>query len=113
MVANSVESLIGLIQIGVLELHTWGSHEGALELPDRMIFDIDPAEGLDWDRVIEAALLIRSLLDEIELKSFLKTTGGKGLHVVVPLKPERGWDEIKAFSKAIADRKSTRLNSSH
>lgn len=103
MVANSVESLIGLIQMGVLELHTWGSHEGALELPDRMIFDIDPAEGLDWDRVIEAALLIRSLLEDIGLSSFLKTTGGKGLHVVVPLKPERGWDEVKAFSKAIAE----------
>ena len=103
MEAETVAALIGLIQMGVLELHTWGSHEGSLELPDRMIFDIDPAEGLDWDRVIEAALLIRSLLEDIGLKSFLKTTGGKGLHVVVPLKPERGWDEVKAFSKAIAE----------
>jgi bifunctional non-homologous end joining protein LigD len=109
MEAESVEALIGLIQMGVLELHTWGSHEGALELPDRMIFDIDPAEGLDWDRVVEAALLIRSLLEEIGLKSFLKTTGGKGLHVVVPLKPERGWDEVKAFSKSIAEHLASTL----
>ncbi|HZV61695.1 MAG TPA: DNA ligase D [Methylophilaceae bacterium] len=109
MEAESVKALIGLIQMGVLELHTWGSHEGSLELPDRMIFDIDPAEGLDWDRVVEAALLIRSLLEEIGLRSFLKTTGGKGLHVVTPLKPERDWDEIKAFSKSIAEHLSRTL----
>ena len=109
MEAESVEALIGLIQMGVLELHTWGSHEGSLDKPDRMIFDIDPAEGLDWDRVVEAAVLIRSLLEDIGLRSFLKTTGGKGLHVVVPLKPERGWDEIKAFSKSIAEHLSRTL----
>lgn len=103
MEAETVEALIGLVQMGVLELHTWGSHEGALDKPDRMIFDIDPAEGLGWERVTEAALLIRGLLEEIGLKTFLKTTGGKGLHVVVPLKPERGWDEVKAFSKAVAE----------
>lgn len=109
MEAESVEALIGLVQMGVLELHTWGSHEGALEKPDRMIFDIDPAEGLGWERVVEAALLIRSLLVEIGLKTFLKTTGGKGLHVVVPLKPEHGWDEVKAFSKSVAEHLSDTL----
>ncbi|HEU4709538.1 MAG TPA: DNA ligase D, partial [Methylophilaceae bacterium] len=103
MVADSVEALIGLVQMGVLELHTWGSHEGALEKPDRIIFDIDPAEGLDWERVVEAVLLVRSLLEDIGLRSFLKTTGGKGLHVVAPIKPERGWDEVKAFTKSIAE----------
>jgi len=109
MEAESVEALIGLMQMGVLELHTWGSHEGSLDKPDRMVFDIDPAEGLDWDRVVEAAMLIRSMLEDIGLRSFLKTTGGKGLHVVVPLKPERGWDEIKAFSKSIAEHLSRTL----
>ncbi|HEX5538257.1 MAG TPA: DNA ligase D, partial [Methylophilaceae bacterium] len=103
MMANNEQALIGLVQMGVLELHTWGSHEGALQMPDRMIFDLDPAEGLAWEMVVEAALLVRGLLEEIGLKSFVKTTGGKGLHVVVPLKPERGWDEVKAFSKAIAE----------
>lgn len=109
MMANDVKALINLVQMGVLELHTWGSHKGALDKPDRMIFDLDPAEGLDWQRVIEAAQLVRGLLEEIELTSFLKTTGGKGLHVVVPLKPERTWDEIKAFSKSIAEHLSQAL----
>lgn len=103
MVANTVGAVVGLVQMGVLELHTWGSHEGKLEFPDRMIFDLDPDEGLEWKMVIEAAQLVRALLEDIGLTSFLKTTGGKGLHVVVPLKPEQGWDEVKAFSRAIAE----------
>jgi bifunctional non-homologous end joining protein LigD len=103
MMANNEQALVGLVQMGVLELHTWGSHEGALTTPDRIIFDLDPAEGLDWQLVIEAAQLVRGLLDEIGLQSFVKTTGGKGLHVVAPIKPEHQWDEIKAFSKAIAE----------
>lgn len=103
MMANNQQAVIGLVQMGVLELHTWGSHKGALTMPDRMIFDLDPAEGLAWNLVVEAAQLVRGLLDEIGLASFVKTTGGKGLHVVVPLKPEREWDEVKAFSKAIAE----------
>lgn len=102
MMANSLAAVIGLVQMGVLELHTWGSSKGHLEYPDRMIFDLDPAEGLPWESVVEGAQLVHGLLDEIGLTSFLKTTGGKGLHIVVPLKPERPWDEVKAFSKAIA-----------
>ena len=103
MMANNVAAVVSLVQMGVLELHTWGSHEGALEQPDRMIFDLDPDAGLAWSFVTEAAQLIRSLLQDIGLSSFVKTTGGKGLHVVIPLKPERNWDEVKAFSKAIAE----------
>lgn len=103
MLANSLPAVIGLVQMGVLELHTWGSSAGHLDYPDRMIFDLDPADGLPWSRTIEAATLVHGLLDEIGLKSFLKTTGGKGLHIVVPLKPGRPWDEVKAFSKAIAE----------
>jgi bifunctional non-homologous end joining protein LigD len=102
MMANSLEAVIGLVQMGVLELHTWGSRADKLEFPDRMIFDLDPAEGLGWETVVEGAQLMHGLLDEIGLRSFLKTTGGKGLHIVVPLKPERPWDEVKAFSKTIA-----------
>lgn len=103
MMANSLPAIISLVQIGVLEFHTWGASEGHLDKPDRMIFDLDPAPELPWTQVVEAARLIRALLDDIGLRSFLKTTGGKGLHVVVPLTPERGWNEVKLFSKAIAE----------
>ncbi|GBG13582.1 bifunctional non-homologous end joining protein LigD [Novimethylophilus kurashikiensis] len=103
MMANDVAAVIGLVQMGVLELHTWGSSKGHLDKPDRMIFDLDPAEDLPWENVVEGAQLVHGLLDEIGLASFLKTTGGKGLHIVVPLKPERTWDEVKPFSKAIAE----------
>lgn len=103
MLANDVPALISLVQIGVLELHTWGSHQGKLDYPDRIIFDLDPAPGLPWPRVVEAAQLIRTLLSELGLTSFVKTTGGKGLHVTLPIKPERTWAAIKAFTKAIAE----------
>ncbi len=103
MMANNVEAVIGLVQMGVLEIHTWSSSAGTLDYPDRMIFDLDPAEGLPWETVIEGAQLVHGLLDEIGLTNFLKTTGGKGLHIVVPLKPERPWGEVKAFSRSIAE----------
>lgn len=102
MMANSLPGLIGLVQMGVLELHTWGAHRGAFDKPDRITFDLDPAPDLPWARVIEAAQLLKGLLEEIRLRSFVKTTGGKGLHVVIPLKSERNWGEVKAFSRAIA-----------
>jgi len=102
MTADSRKALMSLVQMGVLELHTWGSRKGRLDRPDRMIFDLDPAPDVEWQKVIEAAQLVRGLLDELGLASFVKTTGGKGLHVVVPLKPERQWDEVKAFSRAVA-----------
>ncbi|MDB5762334.1 MAG: hypothetical protein JWQ21_1329 [Herminiimonas sp.] len=103
MMVNSVAALISMVQMGVLELHTWGARGSRLDKPDRIIFDLDPAPDLQWIQVIEAAQLIKELLDQICLASFVKTTGGKGLHVVIPLKPERPWDDIKAFSRAIAE----------
>ncbi len=102
MTVNSVRSLMALVQMGVLELHTWGARGKALSKPDRIIFDLDPAPDVAWKHVVEGAQLVHALLDEIGLQSFVKTTGGKGLHVVVPIKPERTWDEIKPFSHAIA-----------
>lgn len=102
MMVDSRASLIGLVQMGVLELHTWGARKNKLTKPDRIIFDLDPAPELEWSKVAEAAFLVKGLLEEIGLRSFLKTTGGKGLHVVVPIKPEKGWDEVKAFSRSIA-----------
>ncbi|CAN5378384.1 DNA ligase D [soil metagenome] len=103
MMGNTLPALVSMVQIGVLELHTWGAHAPLLDKPDRMIFDLDPAPGLPWTNVIEAAQLLRSLLDDIGLRSFVKTTGGKGLHVVVPIKPEHGWDAVKNFSRGLAE----------
>jgi len=96
--------LIAAVQMGTLELHPWGVTIEQLERPDRLIFDLDPAEGLGFDAVIDAALDVRARLRELGLESFAKTTGGKGLHVVVPIAPDVGWREAKAFTKAVADR---------
>lgn len=103
MMANSAAALIELVQMGVLELHTWGARQNTLDKPDRIIFDLDPAPGLAWMQVVEAAQLLHALMDEIGLASFVKTTGGKGLHVVIPLQPKKPWDDIKDFSRAVAE----------
>lgn len=95
--------LLSLVQMGVLEIHVWGATKNRLEQPDRLVFDLDPDDGLPWRRVIEAAVTVRDLLAEIGLRSFAKATGGKGLHVVVPMAPRYRWDEIKAFAKAMAE----------
>jgi bifunctional non-homologous end joining protein LigD len=100
---EDVPGLVGLVQMGVLEIHPWGSRVEKLESPDRITIDLDPDEGLPWQRVTEAALDVRAALLAIGLKSFAKTTGGKGLHVVVPLTPKLEWDDVKAFTKWVAD----------
>jgi bifunctional non-homologous end joining protein LigD len=103
VVADSLPALISLVQIGVLELHTWGARRDRLDRPDRMIFDLDPDPSLPWQDVTEAALDVRDRLTELGLQSFVKTTGGKGLHVVVPLVRRHGWDQVRDFSRAVAD----------
>ena len=100
---DDLPGLIALVQMGVIEIHPWGSRIEKLETPDRVTIDLDPDEGLPWERVTEAAMDVRDALAGIGLKSFAKTTGGKGLHVVIPLTPKVGWDEIKAFAKWVAD----------
>ena len=100
---EDLPGLIGLVQMGVLEIHPWGSRVDKLELPDRVTMDLDPDEDLPWQRVTEAAIDVRDALAGIGLKSFAKTTGGKGLHVVIPLTPKLDWDQVKAFAKWIAD----------
>jgi bifunctional non-homologous end joining protein LigD len=100
---EDLPGLIGLVQMGVLEIHPWGSRVDKLEMPDLVTMDLDPDEGLPWQRVTEAAIDVRDAFAGIGLESFAKTTGGKGLHVVVPLKPKLGWDEVKAFAKWVAD----------
>jgi bifunctional non-homologous end joining protein LigD len=100
---DDVAGLVSLVQMGVLEVHIWGSHRDQVERPDYAVFDLDPDVGLAWERVAEAALELRDLLAAAGLRSFLKTTGGKGLHVVLPLARRHGWDELKAFTRAVAD----------
>ncbi|HEV2846555.1 MAG TPA: DNA ligase D, partial [Thermoanaerobaculia bacterium] len=100
---SDLEGLLSLVQMGVLELHIWGSHVDRIEQPDYIVFDLDPDEGLDWDRVVEGAYAMRDFLTELGLQTFLKTTGGKGLHVVLPLTRREGWDEVKAFTKAVSE----------
>jgi bifunctional non-homologous end joining protein LigD len=101
---DSLEGLLSLAQMGVLELHIWGAHRDRIEQPDYLVFDFDPDEGLDWGRVVEGALAMRAFLDDLGLRSFLKTTGGKGLHVVLPIARKDDWDEVKAFTKAVAEK---------
>jgi bifunctional non-homologous end joining protein LigD len=99
---DSAEGLIGLAQMGVLEIHPWGSRADDVERPDRLIFDFDPAPDVPFTWVVEAALAMRQRLDKLGLESFLKTTGGKGLHVVAPFKREHEWPLIKDFARAVA-----------
>lgn len=96
---NSAEALAGLAQMGVLEIHPWGSRNKDLEHPDRIVFDLDPDEDLPWTEVTSAANEVRSGLKELGLESFVKTTGGKGLHIVAPITPEHSWPEIKEFTR--------------
>jgi bifunctional non-homologous end joining protein LigD len=99
---DGVAGLIGLVQAGVAEIHPWGSRADRLEYPDRLIFDLDPAEDVPWSAVIEAARDVRDRLAALGLVSFVKTSGGKGLHVVVPVEPVTGWDDAKAFTASFA-----------
>lgn len=103
VVVDDLAGLLGLVQMGALEIHSWGSHTRDIERPDLLVFDLDPDEGLPWERVADGARLIRDRLAGLGLDSFLKTTGGKGLHVVVPVKPVVEWEDAKAFCKALAE----------
>jgi bifunctional non-homologous end joining protein LigD len=97
------EGLLSAAQMNVIEFHTWNAVANRADQPDRMTFDLDPGEGIGWPQVQEAALLVRAFLTELGLPAWLKTSGGKGLHVVVPLKPRYGWDTVKDFSQAIVE----------
>lgn len=99
---NSLDGLLGLVQASVLEIHPWGSTLDAIEQPDRIIFDLDPGENVDWGMMIDAAQEVRQRLKKVSLESFVKTTGGKGLHLVVPLTPKSNWDEVKDFCHRLA-----------
>ncbi|WP_242127895.1 DNA ligase D [Sphingobium sp. Sx8-8] len=99
---EDVDGLLACVQMGAIEFHGWGSLVGNVERPDRMIFDLDPDEGLDFDDVKRAARDIRRTLEDIGLVSFPMLSGGKGIHVVVPLTPEAEWPQVKDFADRFA-----------
>lgn len=98
---DSVQGLLSAAQMNVLELHTWNATSSAIDRPDRFTLDLDPGEGVEWATMQEATLLVRTLLDELGLPAFLKTSGGKGMHVVVPIRRHYGWDAVKGFAQAL------------
>ncbi len=100
---DDLAGLINLVQGGVVEVHPWGSRADDLERPDRLIFDLDPGEDVSWNEVVAAAREMRAELRARGLESFVKTSGGKGLHVVVPIAPRADWDEAKAFTQSVAE----------
>jgi bifunctional non-homologous end joining protein LigD len=102
LVIEDLAGLFSLVQAGVVEIHPWGSTVEEIDRPDRLFFDLDPAEDVPWRAVIDAALEVRTRLADLGLTSFVKTSGGKGLHVVVPVVPSLAWDEAKAFTRSIA-----------
>ncbi|RZJ10556.1 MAG: ATP-dependent DNA ligase, partial [Haliea sp.] len=92
-----------------LEFHTWNATASSIAKPDRMTFDLDPGDGVAWAQMQEAALLVKAFTEELGLVPFLKTSGGKGLHVVIPLKRQHGWDAVKDFSQAVVQHLSRTL----
>jgi bifunctional non-homologous end joining protein LigD len=101
LTVDRVEGLYELVQMGVLEIHNWGCHVPKINKADLVVFDLDPDEGLDWQDVKAAAFQVKELLEELNLKTWVKTTGGKGLHIHVPVLPEHSFDDIKAFSLSV------------
>ncbi|MEN0108705.1 MAG: DNA ligase D [Pseudomonas sp.] len=102
MQIDSLPALIGAVQMGCIELHTWGAASATVEKPDRLILDLDPDPALPWRSMLEATNLTLAVLDELGLQAWLKTSGGKGMHIVVPLSRSAGWATVKGFAKALA-----------
>lgn len=102
LIIDDLAALIGVVQMDVLELHTWNTTFTRVEQPDRIVMDLDPGPKVPWAEVSKAALLLRSALKALGLLSWVKTTGGAGLHVVAPLRPELDWSECLRFSKLLA-----------
>lgn len=103
---DSLDGLLELVQASVLEIHPWGAKVDRPELPDRVTLDLDPGDNVPWQQVIDAAREARTRLADLGLQSFVKTTGGKGLHVVFPLTPKADWDTVKGFAQSIAEQMS-------
>lgn len=103
LLITDAAGLVGLVQMNALEIHPWGAKAEDPDKPDRLIFDLDPGEGVSWRTVVDAAVMVRDALKQVKLTGFVRTTGGKGLHVVIPIKPVHTWDAAHAFSRAVAE----------
>ncbi|MGE8614815.1 MAG: DNA ligase D [Achromobacter veterisilvae] len=103
LLIRSIEGVFAMAQRGVIEFHTWGAKEPRPDEPDRITIDLDPGPDVPWKAVAEGAQLARGLMEEIGLSPFLKTTGGKGLHLVAPIRPAQSWDTVKGLARALAD----------
>jgi bifunctional non-homologous end joining protein LigD len=102
--ASTPRDLVALVQNGVIEVHVWGSRYDAIEKPDRIVLDLDPGDGVTWATIQKAAVQVRALLTEIGLESWVKLTGGKGVHIVVPIERRVDWNVLSSFAKAVAER---------
>ncbi len=102
LIADTPEAVLALVQMDVIEIHTWNTRDDAVEKPDRIVIDLDPGPVVSWREVVAGAKLLRSVLEALRLRSFVKTTGGRGLHVVVPIARERDWSECLAFARSVA-----------
>jgi bifunctional non-homologous end joining protein LigD len=102
LVADSIEAVVSLAQMGIVEIHTWNSTDDDVERPNRIVWDLDPGPEVTWKQVVAAATMVRDVLEALELESWVKTTGGRGLHVVMPIKRARDWSECLEFSRAVS-----------
>jgi bifunctional non-homologous end joining protein LigD len=103
LVADDLSGVLSLIQMGIVEIHTWNATADDIERPNRIIWDLDPGPEVGFADVVKAARTVREMLDLLKLRSWVKTTGGRGVHVVVPVVPQRGWSECLEFSRTIAE----------
>ena len=103
LMITGLEGLVALVQMGVLEIHPWGARADRVDRPDLLVFDLDPDPAVGWEAVVTGARLMHDRLEELGLRSFLKTSGGKGLHVCMPIERRTSWDDVKAFCRALAE----------
>ena len=102
LVADSISAVVALAQMGVVEIHTWNSTADDVDRPNRVVWDLDPGPDISWKQTVAAARLLREILDTLGLAAWVKTTGGQGLHIVVPIKPSLGWSDCLTFSRDVA-----------
>jgi bifunctional non-homologous end joining protein LigD len=103
LVADNIEAVVSLAQMGIVEVHTWNSTDDDVERPNRIVWDLDPGPEVAWKDVVAAAKVVRDVLRALKLESWVKTTGGRGLHVVMPITPARDWSECLEFSRSVAE----------
>jgi bifunctional non-homologous end joining protein LigD len=103
LVADTIEAVVALAQMGIVEIHTWNSIIDTVESPNRMVWDLDPGPEVEWKHVVAAARVVRDVLETLGLSSWVKTTGGYGLHVVVPITPAHDWSECLEFARAVSE----------